>query len=70
MGEASYSMVLADDLDANGLMELIVTTMNGNVYCFETQAPYDPLLAWPSQVRLFAHSATASESWHISASCQ
>lgn len=50
VGEASYSMVLADDLDVNGLMELVVTTMNGNVYCFETQASYDPLLTWPSQV--------------------
>ncbi|KAK9842754.1 hypothetical protein WJX74_001858 [Apatococcus lobatus] len=51
VGEASYSMVLADDLDANGHMELVVTTMNGNVHCFETQAPYDPLLAWPSQIQ-------------------
>ena len=56
VGEASYSMVLADDMDANGQMELIVTTMNGNVYCFETQAPYDPLLAWPSQVCLISQS--------------
>ena len=56
VGEASYSMVLADDMDANGHMELIVTTMHGNVYCFETQAPYDPLLAWPSQVCLISQS--------------
>ncbi|KAK9817910.1 hypothetical protein WJX72_004192 [[Myrmecia] bisecta] len=50
IGEASYGMVLADDLDGNGRMDLLVATMNGNVYCFETPAPYHALRAWTSQV--------------------
>ena len=51
IGETSYSMVLADDIDGNGQMDLIVSTMNGNVYCFETTAPYHPLKAWTSQAQ-------------------
>ena len=44
-------MVLADDLDGNGRLDLLVATMNGNVYSFETPALYHPLKAWPAQVR-------------------
>lgn len=44
------SMVLTDDLDNNGRMDLLVSTMNGNVYAFETSSPYHPLKAWPQQV--------------------
>lgn len=51
IGESSYSMVLADDLDGNGRMDLVVATMNGVVYCFETPADYHPLKAWPQQVQ-------------------
>lgn len=36
LGENSYSMVLADDLSGNGYMDLVVTTMNGNVYLLNT----------------------------------
>eukprot|EP00898_Chlorokybus_atmophyticus_P003628 jgi/Chlat1/4266/Chrsp29S04370 len=50
VGETAYSMVLADDVDNNGYLDLIVTTMNGNVLCFETPAKYHPLKAWPAQV--------------------
>ena len=50
LGETSYSAVLADDLDNDGTLELLATTMNGNVYAFETGAPYHPLKAWTSQV--------------------
>mmetsp|Transcript_4558 Transcript_4558/g.9807 ORF Transcript_4558/g.9807 Transcript_4558/m.9807 type:complete len:1070 (-) Transcript_4558:202-3411(-) len=50
IGETSYSMVLADDLDGNGRLDLLVTTMNGNVYMFETPSEYHPLKAWTSQV--------------------
>lgn len=51
IGETSYSMVLADDLDGNGRMDLLVATMNGNLYCFETSAPAEPLATWTAQVR-------------------
>lgn len=43
-------MVLAEDLDGNGRLDLILSTMNGNVYALETPAEYHTLKAWPSQV--------------------
>ncbi|XP_042491496.1 protein DEFECTIVE IN EXINE FORMATION 1-like isoform X2 [Macadamia integrifolia] len=52
IGETSYSMVLAENVDAGELvddlnggedLDLIVTTMNGNVFCFSTPALYHPL---------------------------
>uniref|UniRef100_A0A7S0RKX6 DEX1 C-terminal domain-containing protein n=1 Tax=Chlamydomonas leiostraca TaxID=1034604 RepID=A0A7S0RKX6_9CHLO len=50
IGETSYSQVLAEDLDGNGRLELVVATMNGAVYALETPAEYSPLKAWPAQV--------------------
>ncbi len=50
IGEPSYSMVLADDLEGDGKLQLLVSTMNGNVYCFDTGARYHPLRAWTAQV--------------------
>ena len=49
VGETSYSMVLADQVDGGDDLDLIVSTMNGNVYCFQTPATYHPLKAWSSQ---------------------
>ena len=49
IGEHAYTMVLADDLTGNGRMDLLLSTMNGNLYCFETQTPYNPLRSWRSQ---------------------
>ncbi|KAL2337850.1 hypothetical protein Fmac_012296 [Flemingia macrophylla] len=53
IGETSYSMVLADNVDGGDDLDLIVTTMNGNVFCFSTPAPHHPLKAWrlPGQGR-------------------
>lgn len=48
IGEISYSMVLADNVDGGDDLDLIVTTMNGNVFCFSTPAPHHPLKAWRS----------------------
>ncbi|KAM5560339.1 hypothetical protein ABKV19_021482 [Rosa sericea] len=45
IGETSYSMVLADNVDGGDDLDLIVTTMNGNVYCFSTPASHHPLKA-------------------------
>ena len=36
-------MVLADNVDGGDDLDLIVSTMNGNVFCFSTPAPYHPL---------------------------
>lgn len=48
IGETSYSMVLAENVDGGDDLDLIVTTMNGNVFCFSTPAPHHPLKAWKS----------------------
>lgn len=50
IGENSYSAVLVDDVCGDGNLELLVSTMNGNVYMLQTQAPYHPLKTWSSQV--------------------
>lgn len=49
-------MVLADDLDNNGRMDLLVSTMNGNIYSLETAAVYHPMKAWTSAVGLHSPS--------------
>ena len=51
IGESAYTMVLADDLDADGRTDLLLATMNGNMYAFRTAAPAHPLAAWPSEAR-------------------
>lgn len=38
-------MVLAENVDGGDDLDLIVTTMNGNVFCFSTPAPHHPLKA-------------------------
>ncbi|KAG5497487.1 hypothetical protein JKF63_03750 [Porcisia hertigi] len=49
--EKSSSMVLADDVLGNGQMNLVVTTINGGVYVFETTTPYTAMNAWPSKTK-------------------
>jgi hypothetical protein len=41
-------MVLADNVDGGDDLDLIVTTMNGNVFCFSTPSPHHPLKEWRS----------------------
>ena len=36
-------MALADNVDGGDDLDLIVTTMNGNVFCFSTPSPHHPL---------------------------
>jgi hypothetical protein len=57
-----YTMALADNVDGGDDLDLIVTTMNGNVFCFSTPSPHHPLkvekcvsiavLVWPHRVCL------------------
>ena len=50
IGDTSYSAVLVDDVDNDGLLELLLTTMSGHVYSFGTPAEYHPLKTWPQAV--------------------
>jgi len=50
-GEHSYTQVLADDLTGNGRMDLLLSTMNGNLFTFETSTPYSPLRSWRAQAQ-------------------
>ncbi|XP_073063024.1 protein DEFECTIVE IN EXINE FORMATION 1-like isoform X2 [Primulina eburnea] len=70
IGETSYSMVLADNVDGGDDLDLIVTTMNGNVFCFSTPSPYHPLKAWrsPNQGRNNAASRYNREGIHVTPS--
>lgn len=51
IGETSYTMVLAENVDGGDDLDLIVTTMNGNVFCFSTPAPHHPLKGWRSPLQ-------------------
>jgi len=55
LGETSYSMVLAEDLDEDGRMDLVVTTMNGNVYLLDTSIPAHPLQSTTGLPFVFRH---------------
>lgn len=46
-------MVLADNIDGGDDLDLIVATMNGNVFCFSTPSPHHPLKVIAEQYRLF-----------------
>lgn len=45
LGEKVTARVVVDDVDANGMLDLIVATMSGNVYCIGTETPFTPILA-------------------------
>jgi len=51
IGENAYGMVLADDLSGDGHLDLVVSTMNGNVYVLNTETRFHPLKAWTSQTQ-------------------
>lgn len=48
-----YSMVLADNVDGGDDLDLIVSTMNGNVFCFSTPSPHHPLKAGKLNLKIF-----------------
>lgn len=69
-----YTLVLADNVDGGDHLDLIVTTMNGNVFCFLTPSPHHPLKVWHFQmllsliwpVYLFIIHSHVSTCYHIS----
>ncbi|KAL4443840.1 hypothetical protein ABPG75_011577 [Micractinium tetrahymenae] len=62
LGESSYAQVLADDLDGNGRLDLLVATTNGNLYAIATAAKYHPLKTWTQQT-MGGGSFTARWGW-------
>lgn len=50
IGDTSYTAVLVDDLDNDGQLELLLSTMSGHLYSFGTPAEYHALKTWPQQV--------------------
>jgi hypothetical protein len=60
LGEKSSSMVLADDLTNNGLLDLVVTTLSGSIMAFSTDTPFHPLKQWGSRIKAL-NGGSASE---------
>ncbi len=48
IGETVYGAPLLDDVDGDGLSEVVVATMNGNVVCLATPWPHHALMTWPA----------------------
>ena len=64
VGETSYAMPLLDDLTGDGKNDLIIASMNGVVYAYESlNSPYDPMNAWPSQVHA-GNNMVARAGWY------
>eukprot|EP00760_Papus_ankaliazontas_P003540 PhM_4_TR11621/c1_g1_i1/m.77005 len=61
LAEESYNMVLAEDVNGNGMLDLVVSTMNGNIYVIETATKFHPSKAW----RTFPHSLNVMSSREI-----
>lgn len=51
IGETMYSMALANNVDGGDDLDLITTTMNGNVYYYQMPKAHHPLKAWPTQAQ-------------------
>jgi len=49
IGEHSFSQVLIDDVDGNGKLDLVVTTMNGRIIVLGTDTVYHPMRSWTSE---------------------
>ncbi|CCW65810.1 unnamed protein product [Phytomonas sp. EM1] len=62
MDEKSSTMVLADDVTGNGHMDLVVTTLGGGVYVFETESLFHPAKVWASETK-GVNGYTASENY-------
>jgi hypothetical protein len=55
---------LIDDLDQNGYLDLLVTTMNGNTFAMQTMVPYESSLAWTEQNQCSRNGATWRHGYH------
>ena len=48
IGDHIYSLPLIEDVDSDGYLDLLLTTLSGEALLFETTIPYHPLNAWAS----------------------
>jgi hypothetical protein len=60
LSESSYSMVVADDVNNDGLLDLVVGTLSGTVAVFETNTKFHPLKSWTGAIQSF-NGQTARE---------
>jgi len=49
IGEHSFGQVLIDDVDGNGKLDLVITTMNGRIIVLGTDTKYHALRTWTSE---------------------
>jgi hypothetical protein len=57
-------MPLVADLDNNGNLDLLVTTMNGNAFALQTEVAATPQAHWLQQVQCGANGATWGVGYH------
>mmetsp|Transcript_4506 Transcript_4506/g.11353 ORF Transcript_4506/g.11353 Transcript_4506/m.11353 type:complete len:698 (+) Transcript_4506:1017-3110(+) len=66
IGEEIQSMVQADDVHGTNKLDLVISTVSGNVVTLESQAPFHPLNVWNngelrSRTNAMAHGYSASQ---------
>lgn len=64
LGEQAYSMPLVADLDGNGNVDILVTTMNGNAFALQTEVAATPQASWLQQVQCAGNGATWRVGYH------
>eukprot|EP00934_Nitzschia_sp_Nitz4_P009383 Nitzschia sp. Nitz4//scaffold46_size129759//32506//33270//NITZ4_003491-RA/size129759-processed-gene-0.217-mRNA-1//-1//CDS//3329552565//9373//frame0 len=71
VGEEVQAMVQADDLHGNEQLDLVATTVSGNVVTLSSSVPYHPLNVWNSgevrgRTNAFAHGYSSSQGIFVS----
>uniref|UniRef100_A0A6B2KYS3 FG-GAP repeat-containing protein n=1 Tax=Arcella intermedia TaxID=1963864 RepID=A0A6B2KYS3_9EUKA len=51
IGSGSFSMLIADDINHNGKLQIVASTTNGDIYLLGTDIPFHPLDTWTSQIK-------------------
>lgn len=46
VGEMSITQILLDDITMDGYLDILISTVNGNLYCYGTNILYHPLLVY------------------------